>query len=112
MAVLDSSPKPLQRYAEGLAKAEVYVRTFFPSGCCDVPWGRASALEGVAPEALGECMHSCKVFSAELPICEALVSVGFSIISVGLGDLMLVDRRLLTTLGGAGGNVIMHIQEV
>jgi hypothetical protein len=47
-------------------------------------------------------MHSCKVFSAELPICEALVSVGFSIISVGLGDLMLVDRRLLLLLEERG----------
>jgi hypothetical protein len=36
--------------------------TFFPPGRCVVPWGRASAPAGVAPEALEECVHSCKAF--------------------------------------------------
>jgi hypothetical protein len=53
MAVPDSSPR---------ASVVVSVRnprrltfadgTFFPPGCCAVPWGRASAPAGVAPEAL------------------------------------------------------------
>jgi hypothetical protein len=53
MAVPDSSPR---------ASAVVSVRipqrlmladgTSFPPGCCAVPWGRASAPAGVAPEAL------------------------------------------------------------
>jgi hypothetical protein len=36
--------------------------TFFPPGCYVVPWGRASASAGVAPEALQERGCSCKVF--------------------------------------------------
>jgi hypothetical protein len=62
--VPDSSPR---------ASAEASVRTpqrlmladgtLFPSGCCVVPWGRASAPAGVAPEALQERGCSCKVFS-------------------------------------------------
>jgi hypothetical protein len=65
MAVPDSSPQ---------ASAVVSVRnpqrltladgTFFPPGCCAVPWGRASAPAGVAPEALQECGCYCKVFSS------------------------------------------------
>jgi hypothetical protein len=50
---------------------------------------------GVAPEALEECVHSCKVFHAELLIYGTFVSVGFGVISAGLGDLTCVDRRLL-----------------
>jgi hypothetical protein len=37
--------------------------TFFPPNCCDIPWGRASGLAGLAPEALEECVDSFKVFS-------------------------------------------------
>jgi hypothetical protein len=36
--------------------------TFFPPGCCVVPWGRASAPEGVAPKDLQERGCSCRVF--------------------------------------------------
>jgi hypothetical protein len=43
--------------------------TFFPPVCCAIPWGRASAPAGVAPEALEECEYSCKVF----PRCIASV---------------------------------------
>jgi hypothetical protein len=63
MAVPDSSPR---------ASAVVSVRNpqrltlangmFFPPGCCDVPWGRASAPAGVTPEALQERGRSCNVF--------------------------------------------------
>jgi hypothetical protein len=38
--------------------------TFFPPGCCAIPWERTSAPAGVAPEALQERGHSCKVFSS------------------------------------------------
>jgi hypothetical protein len=37
--------------------------TFFPSGCCTIPWGRASGPASLAPEALEECVYSFKVFS-------------------------------------------------
>jgi hypothetical protein len=37
--------------------------TFFPSRHCAIPLGCASAPVGVAPEALEESVHSCKVFS-------------------------------------------------
>jgi hypothetical protein len=37
--------------------------TFFPPGCCAIPWGRASAPAGVALKALQERGCSCKVFS-------------------------------------------------
>jgi hypothetical protein len=67
MAVPDSSPR---------ASAVVYVRnsqrlmftdgTFFLPDCYAVPWGRASAPAGVAPEALQERGCSCKVFSQRL----------------------------------------------
>jgi hypothetical protein len=53
MVVPDSSPR---------ASAGVPVRipqmltsgdgTFFPPGCCAIPWGRASKPAGLAPEAL------------------------------------------------------------
>jgi hypothetical protein len=29
--------------------------TFFPPGCCSIPWGRAGGPAGLAPEALVEC---------------------------------------------------------
>jgi hypothetical protein len=86
MAVPDSSPR---------ASAVVSIRnpqrltladgTFFPSGCCAVPWGHASAPAGVAPEALQERGRSCKVFSQCLSVCEVLVSVGIDNVSAGLG---------------------------
>jgi hypothetical protein len=62
--------------------------TFFPPGCYDVLWGRASAPASVAPEALQERGCSCKVFSQSLPVCEVLVSAGIDNISAGLGGAM------------------------
>jgi hypothetical protein len=29
--------------------------TFFPPGCCAIPWGRAGGPAGLAPEAMEEC---------------------------------------------------------
>jgi hypothetical protein len=58
---------------------------FFPPGRCAVPWGRASAPAGVAPEALQERGCSCKVFLQCLLVCEVLVSAGISDVSAGLG---------------------------
>jgi hypothetical protein len=62
-------------YSSPRASAVVFVRipqrlmladgTFFPPGCYAVPWGRASAPAGVAPEALQERGCSYKVFFAE-----------------------------------------------
>jgi hypothetical protein len=89
MAVPDSSPR---------ASALVSVRnpqrlmladgTLFPPGCCAVPWGRARAPTGVAPEALQECGCSCKVLFTELSVCEVLVSAGVSNVSTGLGGAL------------------------
>jgi hypothetical protein len=89
MAVPDSSPR---------ASVVVSVRNpqrlmladgmFFPPGCYAVPWGRASAPAGVAPEALQKRECSCKVFSQSLPVCEVLISPGISNVSAGLGGAM------------------------
>jgi hypothetical protein len=86
MSVPDSSPQ---------ASAAVSIRnpqrlmlahgTFFPPGCCAIPWGRASAPAGVAPEVLQERGRSCKVFPQSLPVCEVLVSAGIDNISPNLG---------------------------
>jgi hypothetical protein len=62
--------------------------TFFPPGCCAVPWGRASTPAGVALEALQERGCFCKVFSQSLPVCEVLVSAGVDNVSAGLGGAM------------------------
>jgi hypothetical protein len=62
--------------------------TFFPPGCCAIPWGRASGPVGLAPEALQECGCSCKVFSQSLPVCEVLVSAGIGNIPAGHGGAM------------------------
>jgi hypothetical protein len=62
--------------------------TFFPSGCCAIPWGHASGPAGLAPEALQERGCSCKVFSQSLPVCEVLVSAGVGNIPAGLGGAM------------------------
>jgi hypothetical protein len=71
MAFLDCSPRAFAVVSRGdLQRLKFSVRAFFPSGCCDVPWGRASAPMGVAPEALEECVHSCKIFDDELSIYE------------------------------------------
>jgi hypothetical protein len=62
--------------------------TFFPPGCCAIPWGHASGPAGLAPEALQERGRSCKVFSRDLPVCEVLVSAGIGNIPAGLGSAM------------------------
>jgi hypothetical protein len=62
--------------------------TFFPPGCCSIPWGHASGPAGLAPEALQERGCSCKVFSQSLPVCEVLVSAGIGNIPAGLGGAM------------------------
>jgi hypothetical protein len=64
MVVPDSSPRASVvvsiRNPQRLTLAD---GTFFSHGCCAVPWGRASAPAGVAPEALHEHGCSCRVFS-------------------------------------------------
>jgi hypothetical protein len=62
--------------------------TFFPPGCCSIPWSRASGPAGLAPEALQERGCSCKVFSQDLPVCEVLVSAGIGNIPADLGGAM------------------------
>jgi hypothetical protein len=60
--------------------------TFFPLVAGAIPWGRAPAPAGLAPEALQEHGCSCKVFSQDLPVCGVLVLAGISDISAGLGS--------------------------
>jgi hypothetical protein len=67
--------------------------TFFPSDCCDIPWGRASGPAGLAPEALEECVYSFKVFSAALSLCEVFISAGLGDVSAGLGGTIRMCRR-------------------
>jgi hypothetical protein len=77
MDVPDSSPR-----ASTLVSVRIPQRlrladgTFFPPVCCVVPWGRASAPAGVAPEALQKRGCSCKVFRQSPLVCEVLVSAG------------------------------------
>jgi hypothetical protein len=89
MAVPDSSPRASAvisfRIPQRLMLAD---GTFFPLGCCVVPWGHTSAPAGVAPEALQERGCSYKVYSQSLPVCEVLVSAGISNISASLGGAM------------------------
>jgi pantoate kinase len=68
--------------------------TFFPLGCCVVPWGCAGAPAGVALEALRERGCSCKVFSQRLPVCEVLVSAGIGDVSAGFSGAMRTYRHL------------------
>jgi hypothetical protein len=37
--------------------------TFFPPGCCAIPWGRAGGPAGLAPEALEECDSPPRFYS-------------------------------------------------
>jgi hypothetical protein len=57
--------------------------------------GGASAPAGVAPDALEECAHSCKVFHNMLLVCEAFVLASLGDISAGLGNAMHAYRHLL-----------------
>jgi hypothetical protein len=77
--------------------------TFFPPGCCVVPWGRISALAGVAPEALEERECSCKVFYSVLSMCEVLVSASFGSVSASLGGAVPTYDICLRSV---------HVQEV
>jgi hypothetical protein len=77
MAVPDSSPQASVgvsvRVPQMLTLAD---GTFFPPGCCAIPWGRASGPAGLAPEALEECVYSFKVFYAASSSCEVFISAG------------------------------------
>jgi hypothetical protein len=108
MAVPDSSHR---------ASAVVSVRTLqrlmladgtlFPPSCCAVPWGRASALAGVAPEALQGRGCSCKALFTELSLCEVLVSAGVDNVSAGLNGAMRTYRHLFA-FGAYPGGVAVH----
>jgi hypothetical protein len=88
MAVPDSSLEPLRWYPLETRRGWCLLTGHSPPGCCAVPWGRASAPAGVAPEALQERGCSYKVFLQSLPVCEVLVSAGVSNVSAGLGGAM------------------------
>jgi hypothetical protein len=62
--------------------------TFFPPGCCAIPWGHASRPVGLALKSLQERGCSCKVFSQSLLVCEVLVSAAIDNIPAGLGGAM------------------------
>jgi hypothetical protein len=62
MVVPDSSPRAFAETVKKFCKGwKLLAGLFFPLSMCNVPWGRASAPAGVAPEAFQECVHSCKV---------------------------------------------------
>jgi hypothetical protein len=62
MAVPDSGPRASAVVSvRDLQRLVLAYGTFFPPVCWAVPWGRASAPVGVAPEALDERECSCKV---------------------------------------------------
>jgi hypothetical protein len=82
-------------------------RTFFPPGCCAVPWGCASGLAGLAPESLEECVYSFKVFSAKSSLCGVLVSAGIDDVSAGLGSAMRTYRHS-HAFGAHLGGVAVH----
>jgi hypothetical protein len=94
MAVPDSSPRASVVVSmRNLRRLTLADGTFFPPGCCVVPWGRASAPAGVAPEALQGRGCFCKVFLQCLSACEVLVSAGISSVSAGLGDATRTYRH-------------------
>jgi hypothetical protein len=107
MVVPDSSPR---------ASAGVFVRipqmltlangTFFPPGCCAIPWGRASRPAGLAPEAL-ECVYSFKVFSVASSLCEVFISTGLGVVSAGLSGAIRMCRRS-RAFGAYSGGVAMR----
>jgi hypothetical protein len=112
VVVPDSSPR---------ASAEVSIRnphrltltngTFSLPSCYAVPWGRASALAGVAPEALQERGCSCKVFSQRLSVCELLVSIGIDSVSAGLGGAMRTYRHPSTFSARPGSVAVRRAPE-
>jgi hypothetical protein len=77
--------------------------TFFPLGCCAIPWGRASGPVGLAPEALEECVYSSKVFSAASSLCEVFISAGLGGVSAGLGGTIRMCRHSLAFSANPGG---------
>jgi hypothetical protein len=89
MAVPNSSPRASVVVSVWIPKRLMLADgTLFPPECCAVPWGRASAPTGVAPEALQERGCSYKVFLQSLLVCEVLVSAGVGNISAVLGGAM------------------------
>jgi hypothetical protein len=67
--------------------------TFFPPGCCAIPWGCASGPAGLAPEALDECVYSFKVSSVASSSCEVFISSSLGGVSAGLGGAIRMCRR-------------------
>jgi hypothetical protein len=112
MVVPDSSPR---------ASAVVSVRNpqrltladgaLFPPGCCPVPWGRASAPAGVAPEALQERGCFCKVFPQRLSVCEVLVSAGVGDVSAGLGGAVRTYQHSSAFGASPGGVAVRRAPE-
>jgi hypothetical protein len=78
--------------------------TFFPSGCCAIPWGRASGPTVLAPEALEECVYSFKVFPAASSLCEVFISTG-------LGGAIRMCRRSRAFGAYPGGVAVRRAPE-
>jgi hypothetical protein len=81
--------------------------TFFPPGCCVIPWGHASAPAGVTPEALQERRCACKVFSQCLSVCEVSVSAGIGSVSADLGGDIRTHRHS-PAFDAYPGGVVVH----
>jgi hypothetical protein len=86
--------------------------TFFPPGCCAIPWGHASGPAGLAPEALEECVYSFKVFFAASSLCEAFISAGLGGISAGLGGAVRMCRRSRAFGAYLGGVAVRRAPEL
>jgi hypothetical protein len=94
MVFLDSGPRASAVVSVGNPQRLTLAdRTFFPPGCCVVPWGRASGPAGLAPEALEECIYSFNVFPQHSSLCEVLVPAGIGDVSAGLGGSMRAYRH-------------------
>jgi hypothetical protein len=85
--------------------------TFFPPGCCAIPWGRASGAAGLAPEALEECVYFFKVFLAASSSCEVFISTGLGGVSSGLGGAIRMCRRPLAFGAYPGGVAVRRAPE-
>jgi hypothetical protein len=112
MVVPDSSPRASAVVSvRNLQRLTLAYGTFFPPGCCVVPWGRASAPAGVAPEALQERGCPCKVFSQRLSVCEVLDSADVDGVSAGLGGAMRTYRHSFAFSAYPGGVAVCRSPE-
>jgi hypothetical protein len=84
---------------------------FFPPGCYVVPWGRASAPAGVAPEALQERGCFYRLFSQCSSVCVVLVSASIGGVSVRLRCAMRMYQHSSAFSAYPGGVAVRRAPE-